>query len=684
MAAGQERRRTMTGPQDLLARAPLPEAVFAFTAGDDGDWTVVHVEVREGLSELYECSVVLAAAHGGASPDDMVGTPAMVEIHRGLLTRRVHGIVRRVEDLGTTAVSRYVRAVVVPSLWTLSQRVDSRVFQDMTIVAIVREVFRVAGVYPGERLAVDGSLEGLLPRNYCTQYRETDLAFVLRLLEEEGIPYYFTQEGDAGETLVLCDEHHAWTPCPTMDHATSVRIGDAGTSTATAETVQWFDWSREMRPTSMTLREYDFTRPSATIDMTPAFPRDGGPRAIYDAPARFHLAEYDEGGHVWGTHDGVRQSHVRHEAGQVPGAVASGAANVSGLSAGGLFTLAGHERADLDVPYVVTRVVHVGRAWSDLPGDVRASERLARRLRALGIDPMGTGGGNDAIGAGAAARYENRFEAIPASVTFRPPGVTPRPIVHGPQTAVVVGPAGEEIYVDFHGRIKVQFHWDRLGQKNAQSSCWVRVAQAWAGSGWGFVFIPRIGMEVLVTFLEGDPDQPLVTGAVYNGQNNTPYGLPADKTKSTIKTNSSPTTGGYNELRFEDAAGQEQIYVQAEKDHDTLVKHNQTVTVERNRTKTIKGRERNTVVKDRITQVQGNEQKEVVGNQDVEVHGPSGATMRVDQTYYIEANERVVVVCGASTIVMAPDAISVTSPTIRLTASDAVHIKGGVVKINCD
>ncbi|MBK8691621.1 MAG: type VI secretion system tip protein VgrG, partial [Deltaproteobacteria bacterium] len=236
---------------------------------------------------------------------------------------------------------------------------------------------------------------------------------------------------------------------------------------------------------------------------------------------------------------------------------------MSGLMPGLAFTLAGHQRADLDQAYLVTYVEHRGQAWSDIPTEVRASEHL-----------LASAGGRGGAGpwGSAVQRYTNRFEVIPLAVPFRPARTVARPVVQGAQTARVVGPAGEEIHTDPHGRIKVQFHWDRVGAEDEHSSCWVRVQQNWAGSGWGFQFIPRIGMEVVVTFLEGDPDRPLVTGCVYNGENGYPYGLPGCKTQSGVKTNSSQTNGGYNEIRFEDRAEEEQVYVQAQRNMDTLVK----------------------------------------------------------------------------------------------------------------
>ncbi len=654
----------------------LPEVELGFHADGASGWSVIHASVREALSECYEASLVLAAPLSTGAPESLVGKRAVYTVARSGHERPLKGVVRRVEDLGATASHRYVRAVMVPALWTLSQRVDSRIFQDLPVVAIVREVLRVAGVYQGDgELVTPAGLSNLAPREYCVQYRETDLDFVLRLLQEEGIPFHFRHTGEGGEALVLVDDTPMWPAAPLTTLGDAVDVLDEGMHLATTETLRWFEAGAELRPTSMTIRDYDFTRPRATIDMTPSFPNGGGLRPIYDYPSRKTLYEYDDETHAYPMHDGSRQARVRHEAQQVPGRTGAGAGNVTGFEPGRTFTLRGHMRPELDVKHLITRVEHRAQAFTAVPEELRNAEHLLRSLRDAGMRLD-----DETV----SQRYQNRFVCIPATVPFRAARVTPRPLVHGSQTARVTGPAGEEIHTDFHGRVKVQFHWDRLGHEDERSSCWIRVSQNWSGPGWGFVFIPRIGMEVVVTFLEGDPDKPLITGCVYNGENNTPYPLPREKTKSTIKTNSSPTTGGYNELRFEDAAGEEQVYMQAERNHDVLVKNDQTITVLRNRTKTVEGHERNSITFDRVTRVQGNEAKEVQGNQDVEVHGVSGHSMHVDHNYLLTADDTLSLVCGGSRVDMTPASVTVTSTTVNVFGSKLVDIRGGLVKINCD
>jgi type VI secretion system secreted protein VgrG len=607
------------------------EVMWRFSAGGvpAEAWSVVSVDTREALSELYCARLILAMETGGDALDGMLGAPARLDTARGPQEHALHGVVRAVEELGSTASHRLVRVEVVPSLWLLSLRSDNRIFQELSVPDVIRAVLADAGVYPGARVAIDPSVDALTPREYLVQYGESDLDFVRRLLEDEGVPFRFSHDDDGGEVWHLCGDEHAWPDAPTLDGAPA-RVVDGSSATREVETVAWFDEQHALGTAAVTVRDYDFTRPRATLDMTAR--HGGGRRARYEYPARSALARYDEGGGVYGTHNTPRLAKVRAEEHLCRQHTGRGRGNLAGLRPGARLTLLGHERLELDVTYLVTAVEHRGSAWHVLPESVEHSERLRDILDEAGVPLPVKGEG---------ARYTNRFrthriEGSESSVPFRPARVTPRPIVEGPQTARVVGPEGEDIYTDAHGRIKVQFFWDRLGREDARSSCWIRVSQLWGGGEWGFAFIPRIGMEVVVAFLEGDPDRPLVTGCVYNGENAHATPFPAAKTKSGFRTWSTPRTGGYNEMRFEDAAGAEQVYTQAERDHDTLVKHDQTLTVQRHRTKRVQGEEFNTVEQNRVSHVMQSDTFTVDGNQDTEVHGPQGASLTVDNDHRTE------------------------------------------------
>jgi type VI secretion system secreted protein VgrG len=308
------------------------------------------------------------------------------------------------------------------------------------------------------------------------------------------------------------------------------------------------------------------------------------------------ISSYDEGARRYQQNDAARQKTVRHEAHGVDGVVASGISRVTGFTPGLTFELRGHPTVGVDGQYLLTRVVHVNESLED---------------------------GADA--------YHNRFECIPIGVTYRPKRRTKKPRVASIQTAVVTGPSGEEIHVDEHGRVKVRFHWDRENPADDTSSCWIRCQQAWAGQGWGSWWVPRIGMEVIVQFVDGDPDRPMVTGCVYNGENGTPYSLPDEKTKSTIKSNSSPGGGGFNELRFEDRAGSEQIYAHAQKDYDEEILNDHTTSVGNNQT--------NTVSVDQTQEIGANQTETVHGNQVMTVDGNRTVHVKSNFDETVDANE---------------------------------------------
>ncbi|MFO0649499.1 MAG: type VI secretion system tip protein TssI/VgrG [Polyangiales bacterium] len=679
----------MTAGTTMLG-STLPEVSFGFDAGGDGaSWRVLQLRAKEGLSELYEAVIDLATDDLHVTPDDLLEKAAVLSLSRMGHTRRICGLIRQVDDQGSTDRSRLARVYVVPWLYQLSQRVTSRIFQHMSARDVVKAVLRDAGVYTA---TLRDETTGQYPeREFCVQYRESDLAFVMRLLEDEGIGFYFAHDG-AEESLVLIDDVRAFHPLATMGGG-DIPVAGAEAETASIETVRRFDWGKLLAPTGVTLRDYDFTHPSAWVNMTRPQPASPGAREIYEHPARYTINEYN--GRVYAKHDGQRLSQIRHQEHRTWERTGRGASNVTGFTPGFTFGLSDHGRGDLNRRYVVTHVEHFGVATD--------------ALREVHHDEVREGD-----------RYRNTFSVIDAAGPYRPKRVTPRPLAHGTQTALVVGPPGEEIHVDEHGRIKVQFHWDRDGNSDDRSSCWIRASQSWGGGGWGFVFVPRIGMEAIVTFLEGDPDRPLVTGCVYNAANTPPYPLPESKTKSTLKTNSTPGGGGYNELRFEDQSGSEEVYLQAQKDFNELVKNNhsttvnanqtntvhqnqtetvdqnqtitvhqnqtltvdqnqthtvhqnqtltvdqnQTITVHGDRTVTVDGKEEITVHNQRWTTIEGGYDCLVVdGNQDVTINGPAGSSKHVTGTDSIDATEKFTVcVGGSSDFTMVPDTMTGQAP----------------------
>jgi type VI secretion system secreted protein VgrG len=698
----------------------VPEVRWSFTAGRVGAdaWSVVHLEAREAMSDLFRAQIVLVMESGGGALDELLGAPAALEMHRGGLVRSIKGVVAEVEELGSTAQHRFVRVDVVPALWVLSERSDCRIFQGKNTVDIVRAVLADAGIYQGPgALRIDGALDAYATREYCVQYSETDLAFVRRLLEDDGIPFYFDHENEGGEALVICADEHVWTPVATLDHG-PVQVLDAGLNTSGAETLTWFDERHTLRPTSVVVRDFDFTRPRASMDMTGRVGQ--GPRALYEYPARSTITGYDDGARTYGVHNTSRLAKIRAEAHATRIHRGHGRGNVTGNAPGRSLTLHGHERPELDRRYLITAVEHRGHDWSIVPDEVLQSARFREMLDDAKLrGPEGTTGDG---------RYGNRVEThriddSPAAVPFRPERVTPRPVIEGPQTARVVGPAGEEIHTDSHGRVKVQFHWDRQGREDDQSSCWIRVSQNMGGGNWGFVFIPRIGMEAVVQFLEGDPDRPVVTGCVFNGENQPPYELPANKTQTSFKTNTTPTDGGFNEMRFEDKKGLEQIFMQAQRNLDSLIKNDESHTVNRHRTKTVAGEEFNTIMKNRMSRVMENDSHTVDGNHEMEVHGGQGASLSVDNdhqtnvggnqsntvqknqattvmmssaetvgmakavqvglVYQVTVGARFELVCGKSRLTMeAGGKVTLAGTEIAITSTGPVAVNGSVIDLN--
>ncbi|HYH97236.1 type VI secretion system Vgr family protein [Hyalangium sp.] len=604
--------------QALAGRKPLDKVRFSFTSSADpgGSWRVVELHAREGLSELYSCTLDLANEHLGADVDGLLGSSAEVVISRESAARRLCGVIHRVEHTGTKAGHLLARVHIVPALWALSQRRDSYIFQEKTVKEILEDVL-TEGLQPFERsFRLDLNRE-FLPREYCVQYRETDLEFLLRLMEEEGLFFYFDHSGEK-EELVVAEENEQVPTCEAVNGGPiTVRGPDGGT--AEEESVRHFDFAQQLHTTSVVIRDFDWTQPA--LDLTKkalASDRQGRERELYEYPAPL-LGPYDAGSKKY-KHE-QKQETLRRQALHSEGRRAHGVGYITGFCPGHMFELKEHAIPALDQWYLLTRVEHAGHAPEELTSDTHEHGREGRSTE----------------------RYRNTFECLPLDVPFRPERRHPRARISGLQTATVVGPSGEEIFTDEHGRIKVQFHWDRAGQRDERSSCFLRVAQVWAGPGWGFVFLPRIGMEVLVDFLEGDPDRPIVVGCVYNGQNTPPYPLPEQKTRSSIRTASTPGGEGFNELRFEDAAGAEELFLHAQKDFNEVVLHNhstqvkanqsnsvdgsQSETIGGNQSMTVHGKRTKTVDKDEEATVTGKRTEEVTGQEKLTLHGGRDTTV---------------------------------------------------------
>jgi type VI secretion system secreted protein VgrG len=523
----------------------------------------------EGISTLFTFDAELIGRDETVDFDAIVGQNVTISILRKGGDRYVNGIVSRFAQGGTVRAHATYRAEIVPWLWFLTRTADCRIFQNKTVPDIVTGIFKEYG-FSDYKL----KLQGAFPQwEYCVQYRETDYNFVARLLEEEGIFFYFEHE-DGKHTLVLANTPSAHEPCPgtsELRYIHDMTVGDE------EDVVTRFMKEQEVRPGKYASTDYNFETPSLDL-MAKATGTDTRKYELYDYPGA--------GGSPAKRERLEALVRIRQQEEDATRVTCAGGSYCRSLTPGYLFDLEGVGAGAVsrfDGTYLVTSVRH------------HASEAF---------EPVG-----DAPG----LTYANEFQCTELKVPYRPARRTPRPMVNGVQTAVVVGPAGEEIFVDRYGRVKVQFFWDREGKKNEHSTCWIRVAHGWAGKNWGMIANPRIGQEVIVSFLEGDPDCPLITGRVYNAEQMPPYELPANMTQTGIKSRSSRggTPANFNEIRFEDKKGREEVYIHAEKDENHVVEHDETEMIGNDRVKTIGRDKTESVGRNKSIQVASNHTEQI-------------------------------------------------------------------------
>jgi type VI secretion system secreted protein VgrG len=614
----------------------LPLVRYAFELeGAEVGWRILALNLREELSEPYECVLDLVNEDLQADVDGLEGATCAVRLERDSLGRRLCGLVWRVEWLGSMIDHLLVRVHVRPALAALGQNRGSRIFQGESVRSVLQQVLG-SGLAPYERsLRFDLDRE-YSPREYCTQYAESDLEFAARLMSEEGIFYFFDHSGDR-EELVLVDHNKK---CPAYQAADGgpvpVTGPDAPQELLRVESIARLGLGRQLGSTGVVLRDFDWTRPR--FDLTA--PR-GGPdgrgreRTVYEHRSPVALSAYDPGRKAYTLDDSGPRARVRNEALQAGTRFASGEGNVIGLAPGMIVEVEEQQPLPTVRKFLVTRVDHEGEV---------ADEVQHHLQRAQATRP----------------RYRNHFSCIPLDLPHRPAPVR-RLAVPGPQTATVVGPPGEEVFTDEHGRIKVQFHWDREGARDDRSSCWIRVMQSWAGPGFGSIFLPRIGMEVVVHFLDGEADRPLVMGCVFNGMNPSPLPLPQEKTKTTIKTRSSPGGDGYNELCFEDAVGAEEISIHAQKDLRGQVLADRSYTVGGDDSLQVSGDQRGTVEGDRTLQVGGSAADSIGKDCSVSVGGDESLSVGGRRTRSVARDESVTVVGDRSCKVGGKQSTSVGS-----------------------
>jgi type VI secretion system secreted protein VgrG len=607
---------------------------------------------HEAISRLFSFHLDLLTEHGPIDFTQIIGKNVTISVAQSDNTLRYfNGMVSQFAQSGSDATFMQYQMEVVPWTWTLTRYADCKIFHNKKVGDILEQVFQDRG-FQDYKLSLNG---GYSPLEYCVQYRETDFNFISRLMEQNGI-FYFFQHEKGKHTMVIADSSSIHEPCPGQESA-GYNLVSGGLDAD--DVVNTWKIEQELRTGKYTLTDYNFKTPSASLLATESTIVSVGGNAsfeIFDYPG-----EYTTRG------DGSTFAKLRMQEDEAGHLVAHGSSVCRAFTSGYKFDLADHSQDSMNASYVLTEIQHIA---------------------SVGGTYRGSGGGIDS--------YSNHFTCIPETIPFRPARLTPKPFVQGPQTAVVVGKSsdagdsdnggggdGEEIWVDKYGRVIVLFPWDRAGK----CSCRVRVSQDWAGQGWGAITIPRVGQEVIVSFLEGDPDRPIITGRVYNADQTVPYPLPDNQTRSTFKTRSSKGGGtdNYNELRFEDKKGDEQIFLRGEKDFDTRLKNDIREWVGNNRSLIVTQDQMEKAGGDLHSQVTGNINQKVGQNLSLQVgqnlYEKSGSNfaheagqvihLKAGMTVVLEAGTELTLKVGGNFIDINPSGISIVGTMVMINSGGA-------------
>lgn len=659
---------------------PVTQAdrMMQITTSLDDDYLLINkLSATEALSTLFNYEVELLHDEGDSSghdptivdPQKILGQTGEITItQRDGTTRTFHGIFNQFSQGNRDGRFSYYYATIVPAVWVLTQISQSRIFQQKSVPEILKDVLGDFDV----RYEQQGEFK---PRNYCVQYRETDFAFISRLMEEEGLYYYFKHD-DGTHQMIIGNMSQSNPDCPSKNEIQCfLKVTDEEDWVSSIGT-----WrvDHRLQTGKVTLWDYNFQMPKKNFQgVEQAKPTVGNNDELefYDYPGGYGR-KYDGIDKSGGEQaadlanidtDKERTVKTRMQELDARYQVTSGVADCCSMTAGYRFKLSNHPQSDFNTQYVITAVTHEIEQSPDYETD----EEVSRS-------------------------YGNSFSCLQFKIPYRPEQVTPKPLVRGSQTAVVVGTSGEEISTDKYGRVKVQFMWDRDGQSDLNSSCWIRVAQAWAGNRWGMMFIPRIGMEVIVDFLEGDPDQPIITGCVYNPGMMPPYTLPDEKTKMTVKSDSTVGGQGFNELRFEDKKGSEQIFIHGEKDVDIRNKNDRReyvgndhhFIVHHDRREKIENEEHRIIEKNQLEKIKGDRNLEIEGEDKIKISKDYSLKVTGDvkenfsnrfeeagQTIYIKAGMKVVIEAGVQVTLKGAGGFVDVGPS-------GVTIQGTTVLIN--
>lgn len=662
--------------------------------GTEYQTAVASFSMSETMSSCFQGTLTLVSDKEiplNVEERNVIKKTGLLKVKSASGTRAFHGMInqfRMTEKIGNFYT---YHVSLVPALWFASCNRNCRVFHDKTAIEITGEILDKYGLVKSKHYEFRLNEEDYEKRQYCTQYGESDLQVLSRILQEEGIYFYFEHSED-NHLLIFADDNMAFEPLETPGPLGGIQYKADSGQEASWETISDFGLNHGVTPGKVTQTGHNFTWQSQNME---ALNIESDKKELYD---EYEVYDYPAS---YGTYElGKKRTEHRQQCIKVHETSCGGTSNCPVMSPGFTFDLKGHDFKTLDKKYIITSVAHGGKQAHVLA---------------------------EYSGMGGDFKYSNTFSVIPYETTYRNSEVIKKPYIRGMQTATVIGPEGSEINTDPFGRVQVVFHWDRLGKKNDklsdESKCWLRPAQLWAGRSWGTLFTPRVGDEVLVDFINGDPDWPIIVGCLFNMDNQPLNTMPDNKTRSTIRTWSSPADKSnpekFNELSFEDQTGSEQIYLRGEKDWNILIQndkaqnigHDETLEVKNDRTKTIEGNQSETIKKNKTTQVTGNHEETIDSNMKVIVKGSKDETVQsnesqtiegtkttsvtgqmdtsckssmteqvsqskqidVGTTYTLSANSSIRIACGGSTIELSPGGIRISGANIALSGKTTTN-----------
>ena len=651
--------------------------------------------VEEGMSASTASQIEFLSKDRALVLGDMVGKPVTIKVDMIEGTPRSFlGTCVEAEYIGIYRAHGLYRIEVRPWLWFLTRTRECKVYQDVSTVDIIQTILGDYGFSSYLEKKLSGTYAA---RDFCLQYRETDLDFINRLMEEEGIYYFFSHRAGT-EKMVLADSAAAHEKVPLAD---SFKFTDnRGLNPALRDEYVYELSAKECVTTGkVTLNDYNFETPKRDMKVS---------RAMFKGSHGHKSHEfYDYLRHYSDTGRGESFSRVRMEAEACRYQTWAGAASVKNLSVGETVSMTDHDQTSKETNFLITRATHfIQTSIPDAEDDIESS--ILGKL--LPFDPENRD------------PYRCLFEVVPSNIPYRAPLKTPWPEMQGIQTAVVVGPKGEEIHTDKYGRVRIQFHWDRLGKKDETSSVWVRAMTPWSGKNWGVVAVLRIGQEVVVQFEEGNPDRPVILGMLYNADTMPPYALPENKTQSGVKTNSTKGGGGFNELMFEDMKGAELVRFQSEKDYRQIVKNDAeitiglekmdkgdlTQTIHRHKTETLKtgdmtfaveaGKETRTIAKDQDQTIGANQTENIGSNRTQQIGNNStvsvgnnmnltvGSNLKEDvgQVITITAGVQITLKVGASFVKINNSGVTIQGPVIKLKGAGMIKAQSPMTQVKGD